>query len=218
MPDSAGVRPDTSDMAAVHKVFRSSLASGPDFVGSAAGNDERRALIADYYANVMSFLEVHHDGEEALIFPLLIERLPDQRALVEQIAGQHADVLGRLQAVNESINSWQANGDSQATELIGSLQALHDALIPHLDREEAEIVPLAAECLSVEEWGALPGHAMGNFKGDKIWLIMGLVRENFTQQQRDMMLAMMPPPARQMWENMGEAAFNQMIADVRQAS
>jgi hypothetical protein len=32
-------------MAAVHKVFRSSLASGPAFVASATNNDERRALL-----------------------------------------------------------------------------------------------------------------------------------------------------------------------------
>ena len=61
-----------------------------------------------------------------------------------------------------------------------SLRALDDGLIPHLDREEAEILPLAGEHLTVEEWGMLPGHSMGNFSGDKIWLIIGLIRENFT--------------------------------------
>ena len=56
---------------------------------------------------------------------------------------------------------------------------------PHLDREEAAILPLAAAHLTPEEWGKLPGHAMGSFGGDKIWLIIGLIRENFTQEQRD---------------------------------
>ena len=46
---------------------------------------------------------------------------------------------------------------------------------------------------------------------------MGLIRENFTQQQRDMMLAHMPPPAREMWETMGERSFNELIVQVRQA-
>jgi hypothetical protein len=45
---------------------------------------------------------------------------------------------------------------------------------------------------------------------------MGLIRENFTQQQRDAMLEHMPPPASQMWQNMGEASFNELIAQVRQ--
>jgi len=32
------------------------------------------------------------------------------------------------------------------------------------------------------------------------------------------MLENMPPPARQMWQNMGEASFNELMAQVRQTS
>ena len=89
-------------------------------------------------------------------------------------------------------------------------------LIPHLDEEEADIVPLAAAHMNAAEWGELPGHAMAHFQGDKIWLIIGLIQENFTQEQSDMMLAHMPPPAREMWETVGERSFNELIALVRQ--
>jgi hypothetical protein len=100
--------------------------------------------------------------------------------------------------------------------VIRSLQALDAVLTPHLDHEEAEVVPLATEHLTVEEWGSLAGHTLGLFEGDKVWLIMGLVRENFTQTQRDAMMEHMPPPARQMWATMGEASFRNLIAQVRQ--
>jgi hypothetical protein len=216
MSESPNVRPDTSDMAAVHKVFRTSLATAPDFIGSAAGSDQRRELIANYYANLMAFLSVHHEGEEAIVFPRLIERAPEHRSIIEQCESQHADVVGLMLAVNQSVDSWEVKGDSEATAALRSLWALDAVLSPHLDQEEAEILPLAAEYLTVEEWGSLPGHAMGNFGGDKIWLIMGLIRENFTQEQRDSMLEHMPPPARQMWQSMGEVSFNEMIAQVRQ--
>jgi Hemerythrin HHE cation binding domain len=213
--ESASVRPDTSDMPAVHKVFRVALASGPEFVASAEGDDDRRALIANYYANVIAFLEAHHDGEEVIIFPRLIERAPDHRTTVDRAARQHAEVVGLMEAVGARLRSWEANGDSEQLEMVRSLAALDDALSPHLDEEEAQILPLAGEYLTAEEWGSLPGHGMANFRGDKIWLIMGLIRENFTQEQRDMMLSTMPPPARQMWESVGEASFDQLIAQVR---
>lgn len=48
MTESVVARPDTSDILAVHKAFRASLASGSEFVRSAVGDDERRALIANY--------------------------------------------------------------------------------------------------------------------------------------------------------------------------
>jgi Hemerythrin HHE cation binding domain len=217
MTVSSPPRPDTSDMAAVHNVFRSSLASAPRFVTSAHGDDERRALIANYYANVMALLETHHESEEALLFPLLIERAGEHKAIVEATENQHADVVALLHDANDKLSSWERVGDSQGEDVISSLLALDAVLSPHLDQEEKEVVPLAGEYMTVEEWGLLPGHSLGNFTGDKVGFL-GLVRENFTQKQREAMLAHMTLPARQMWESTGEASFNGLIAQVRQTT
>jgi Hemerythrin HHE cation binding domain len=211
-----GIPPaDTSDMPAVHKVFRESLASAPQFIAGTTSDDARRVMIANYYANVINFLRVHHDGEEAIVFPLLSERAPEQRSILDKAAADHQSVIGLMATVDDHIEVWQTKGDDGAHGILDALAALQATLIPHLDEEEAEIVPLAAAHLNAAEWGQLPGHAMGHFQGDKIWLIMGLIRENFSQQQRDTMLANMPPPARQMWETMGERSFNELIVQVR---
>jgi len=218
MTDLELPRPDTGDMVAVHQVFRSSLASAPALVGSARGEDARRALIADYFANILAFLEVHHEGEEQLVFPLLTERAPQCQALLARMATQHTDVVGTLDETKDVLTRWSKEGDDAADDTARSLQALGAALSTHLDEEEAEILPLAQEYLSLEEWGALPGHGMANFTGDKVWLILGLIRENFTPQQSAAMLEHMPLPALAMWQTMGESAFEAMIADVRQTT
>jgi hypothetical protein len=205
-------------MAAVHKVFRSSFGSAPEFIASAKGDDARRALIADYYGNVMSFLEVHHDGEEELLFPLLVERMPGSRDLVDQAKEAHHQALAALNTSKDALSEWTNNGDADAGDLERSLATLNEVLCAHLDMEEAEIMPLAGDHLTIEEWGMLPAHGFANFKGDKIWLILGLIRENFTDHQRAEMLAHMPPPAVQMWETMGESSFNQMIGEVRRSA
>jgi hypothetical protein len=49
-------------------------------------------------------------------------------------------------------------------------------------------------------------------------LILGVVRENFSQEQRDMVFKAMPTPVRQMWETMGEASHNALMAQVRQTA
>ena len=81
MPEAGTApRPDTRDMYAVHGVFRDTLGAAPTLVGGIApGDAERVALIANYYENILSFLEAHHDGEEHLVFPLLRERAPGPR-------------------------------------------------------------------------------------------------------------------------------------------
>jgi len=209
---------DTSDMPAVHKVFRDSLASGPEFIASAAGDGARRAMIANYYANLINFLKVHDDGEEEIVFPVLSERAPGERSILDKAAADHQAVVGLMATVDDQIEIWQAKGDDGAQGILEALAALQATLTPHLDEEEAEVLPLAATHMNAAEWGQLPGHAMSHFQGDKIWLILGLIRENFTQQQRDMMLAHMPPQAREMWETVGERSFNELIARVRQGS
>ncbi len=207
---------DTSDMAAVHKVFRDSLASAPRFVASAASDDTRREVIANYYANLIDFLRVHHEGEEELLFPVLSERVPEQQGILDKAVADHHTVVELIATADNRIEMWTVEGDGGAESLLGALGALEAALIPHLDDEEAFVVPLAATHMNAAEWGQLPGHGMSHFQGDKIWLILGLIRENFTQQQRDMMLANMPPPAREMWETIGEQSFNELIVEVRQ--
>ncbi len=101
---------------------------------------------------------------------------------------------------------------------VAALQALGDNLGSHLDDEEEHVLPLAGEHLSAEEWGALPAHGMANFTGDKVWLVLGLIREGMTDVQRRDMLAAMPPPAVEMWQSMGEAAFSDLITEVRRTS
>ncbi|HXW34387.1 MAG TPA: hemerythrin domain-containing protein [Acidimicrobiales bacterium] len=209
---------DTSEMPAVHKVFRDSLASAPQLIASASDDDARREMIANYYANLISFLRVHHDGEEELVFPVLIERAPEHRGVLDKAAAEHKAVLSLMAGVDDHVEIWQVKGDEGAKGVVDAVARLEETLIPHLDDEEVEVLPLAAAHMNAAEWGQLPGHAMSHFQGDKVWLIIGLIRENFTQQQRDMMLEHMPPPARQMWENMGERSFNELIAEVRRTS
>jgi Hemerythrin HHE cation binding domain len=205
---AAAPRPDVTDMFAVHGAFRDTLAAAPVFVGQTSpGDQERVALVANYYDNVLSFLEAHHDGEEAIVFPLLRERCPDNGALLDRLAQEHEEAMVLLKAAQRSLAAWPAGDEAARTAVVDDLEALRVQLVTHLDEEEREGLPLCLEHLSMEEWGMLPGHGMANFHGDKIWLILGLIRERMTEEQRTAMLAHMPPPAVEMWTGFGEPAF-----------
>ncbi len=201
-------RPDVSDMYAVHGVFRDTLGAAPELVGGIApGDGERVGLITNYYENVLYFLESHHGGEEELVFPLLRERCAGESALVERMAEQHEEALRLLQEARVALDAWPAGDQGAQQAAQDALAALHAQLETHLGDEESQILPLAEANLSPEEWGALPGHGLANFHGDKIWLILGLIRERMNDEQRAAMLAHMPPPALDMWTGFGEQAF-----------
>jgi Hemerythrin HHE cation binding domain len=211
MPEAGNApRPDTRDMYAVHGVFRDTLGAGPTLVGGIApGDAERVALIANYYENVLSFLEAHHDGEEKLVFPLLRERCDGAGALMDKMAEEHHEALELLEQTKVALAAWPG-GDAAAQQVVQErIDELCSHLNEHLVEEELKVLPLAGDYLSMEEWGALPGHGMAAFDGDKIWLILGLIRERMTDEQRAAMMAHMPPPALEMWTGFGEQAFKE---------
>lgn len=208
-------RPDVSDMYAVHGVFRDTLGAAPELVGGIVpGDTERTALIANYYENILSFLEAHHDGEEKLVFPLLLERCVGEDALVGRMTDEHREAMVLLEEAKSILEAWPAGDATTQSAALGALVALNAQLVDHLDEEEEAVLPLAAANLSAEEWGALPGHGMANFHGDKIWLILGLIRERMNDEQRAAMLEHMPPPALEMWNGFGEQAFKDYTAVV----
>jgi hypothetical protein len=152
-----------------------------------------------------------------LIFPRLRERCPDDAALLDRFEDEHKQALILLEDARRSLAGWPgAEGDTAAaqTAVAESLEALRVQLVEHLDAEETRALPLCAEHILAEEWGQLPGHALAGYRGDKVWLILGLIRQRMTQAQRDAMLEHMPPPPRDMWINFGEKAFNELSAQV----
>ena len=210
-------RPDTSDMIAVHQVFRDAFGDAPRLIGGAPTDDPARVgKVSGYYAEVLDLLELHHEGEDALIWPKLLERSPGDAETVTRIADQHHGVYDDLGASRSALAAWRAgpSGESAAA-LVAALADLDSHLAAHLDEEEKTILPLCAAHLTMPEWGELPAHAMGHYKGERPWLILGLVREHMTQAQRDDMLAHMPPPAVSMWHDFGERASSELMADIR---
>ena len=87
------------------------------------------ALIANYYENILSFLEAHHDGEEKLVFPLLRERCAGEDALVDEMEEQHEEAMALLEEALRALAAWPAGdaGSQKAAE--ERLVALHDQLV-----------------------------------------------------------------------------------------
>lgn len=208
---------DTSDMIQLHRVFREALEAAPHLVGRAPDGDAQRSeTVGSYYANVLDLLHGHHEGEDLLLTPRLLERVPEHAETVTCIGGQHQVVLGAVEAAEAAVGAWRTEPSaSNRAAAVGALAALSAALTPHLDEEERDILPIAARCINVAEWGELPAHGMQTFRGDKLFLIIGLVQEQMTVEQRAIMEAHMPPPLLEFWNTAGRAQFDAYVADLR---
>src|SRR4051812_46295621 len=210
-------RPNTRDMLAIHQIFRDALGCSPQLVGSVCNDHtDRVETVAAYYANVLALLRAHHDGEDELIWPKLIERVPDQADLVARMQAAHGALAEALADAEQRLAVWVAASDiDNGASLAASLATLGVLCAAHFDEEERRILPLAEQHCTAEEWAELPGHAMRNFGGDRLWLVIGLVREQMPPQEQAEQLEKMPPPVREMWLNGGSDSFERFVADLR---
>jgi len=214
---ATGIKPNTNDMIAVHQVFRDALGCAPQLVGSVCGDrTDRVEAVATFYANVLAFLHSHHEGEDELLWPKLIERAPQEAELVRRVAGQHVTVTAALTEAEAKLADWTSQPDiDRGSSLAAALAVLGSELGEHLDEEERRILPLAADYLTVEEWGELPAHGMRSFTGDKLWLILGLIQEQMPAPAIAAMEAHMPPPVREFWTGVGRGQFEEFVARLR---
>lgn len=180
------------------------------------GDNGRAALVGDYYANVLRLLHSHHNGEDELVTPKLVERAGADAEVVSRIADQHKPVDALLDTAETTIATWRWEPtQALSAQLIMALAALHTQLSAHLDEEERVVLPIASRHITPEEWGELPGHGLAHFDGDKIWLVLGLIRENMTVEQLAEMDAHMPPPVSEMWNTAGRPAFEEFVGALR---
>jgi hemerythrin-like domain-containing protein len=204
-------------MAWLHQVFREALAAAPRLMSTVAAGDTARAdVVGSYFDNVLRLLHGHHEGEDVLMTPKLLERLPEHAEAVTRIGDQHGAVFTAVNKAEDAIAEWRADPSGtnrdRAAQLLAELEVV---LVPHLDEEESTIVPLAAQCINIAEWAELPAHGMKVFTGDKPWLITGLVQEQMTPDRIAVMQQHMPPPVLEFWTTQGRTLFQNFIADVR---
>ena len=207
---------ETADMIAVHRALLGSLDAAPKLVGRAGVDPERIEVITSFYDNVLEFLHVHHSGEDEMIYPVLEERCAHEKALLERIDDQHRLLDEPMEAASATITAWRSAPSTDGGQaVVDAISTIDTTLRPHLKEEEEMVLPIASAWMSPEEWAQLPGHALQSFRGDKPWLALGLVRENLTAEQRDGMLAGMPPPLQSQWTEEWGPAFDAFITEVR---
>ncbi len=208
---------DATAMIRFHRIFREALDAAPRLVGAAPDHDDDRAdLVGSYYANVLKLVHAHHEAEDLAIFPRLVERLPQHVDVISRVNAEHEGVLGALNAAEQALAAWRADPSTVSRDAAAAaLGALQAGLLEHLDHEEADVVPLIAQCINVAEWGEMSATAFQLFSGDKAWLVIGLIQEQMLAEENATMEANMPPPVHEFWVGSGRGMFQDFVATLR---
>jgi hypothetical protein len=133
--------------------------------------------IAEHLAWVMAFLEAHHQSEDLGLYPVVRERDPGAGALLDEMANDHEVVSLAIVKLEAAAAAYGERGEPDP--LIEALDDLTAVLLPHLQREEDEVMPLVSRVMTNSEWSALErehnldGKSMAQLGREGHWLIDG---------------------------------------------
>lgn len=145
---------DTSMMGIVHSALlrdlqrvRGALETAPFPQG------RRRTALAAHLAWMMTFLHAHHSTEDAGLYPMIRLKNPATAELLDAMDADHKAIDPAIAALRAATDRWGPNGaDVERAALVTALDELLAVLTPHLEREEAEAMPVVSAIITHREW------------------------------------------------------------------
>jgi hemerythrin-like domain-containing protein len=208
---------DVRDMAIVHRTFRKLYEESAQLVRAApTPSPARVTFLADHIDFGIMMLHHHHEGEDELLYPVLIERVPEQAAMTEQVDHEHLLIKTALDATSVACAAWREQPSAETGEaLAAALGHLNSVVQPHLDDEEQKVVPLAAVTLTQQEWDAMGKHAVAQIPRNKRGIAFGMLCEPLSQADRDHMMHVLPAPVRMLYPFLIERPWQKYAATLR---
>lgn len=216
---ASGQLTDVHDMVVVHRAFRRELVLAPRLVREVAPGDvARAAVIAKHIGLALTGLQLHHTGEDVLLWPKLLDRAAPSADLIRRMEQQHHRVECLVDRLPDALHRWEAEArPAVGEEVAASLDELRTTLVEHLDDEEIHILPLAAQHLTPTEWAALGQHGTSEMNRADLPILFGMVLEDATPEEKVMMLGSLPVPIRLLLRTIGAWQYRRYVRAVRGA-
>lgn len=210
-------RPYTQEMVLIHRVFRREAAQLLRLVSATASGDVARARrLGQWTREYIGGLHHHHATEDALIWPLLQERVVLHRELVDRMETQHHALDATLNEITARLAAWEESAGETERDLLADSVADHRrVLLEHLHDEEELVMPLVEEYLEPDEWERVGKAGLENLPKDKVFLALGAILEEATDEERAFFLAKVPTAGRVLWKLVGQRQYRRRMAALR---
>ncbi len=168
---------EVRDMAIIHRMFRKSYDEAARLVrANPTPSPGRVTFLADHIDLVLGGLHTHHRDEDELLYPKLIERVPEQASMTEQVEHEHQAIATALDDASAACATWRRQPSADTGEALAvALDHLNAVVQPHLDDEEQKVVPLAAVTLTQQEWDEIGKRGMNSIPRNKRGIAAGMM-------------------------------------------
>ncbi|GAA1479280.1 hypothetical protein GCM10009623_37260 [Nocardioides aestuarii] len=208
---------DTRVMGVIHTVYRRELRLAGEVVrGVAPGDTARAAVVADHLQLVHDHLHHHHTAEDDLLWPLLLERVPEELApLVHLMEQQHATVESLVAEVATLLPRWRSGAAADDRDRLAELHdRLYLHLVEHMDAEEERLLPIVARAVTQDEWEAMGARARSGTPRSQSLLVLGMIVHDGDPEVVATMLATAPGPVRWLLPRLARRAYRRHALSV----
>jgi len=208
---------DVRDMAIIHCTFRSAYEESARLVRAApTPSPGRVTFLADHIDFGIAVLHHHHEGEDEMLYPKLVERVPEQAPMTEHVEHEHLAIKTALDEASAACAAWRQRPSAETGEaLAASLDHLNEVVQPHLDDEEQKVVPLAAVTLTQKEWDAMGKHGVASIPPKMRGVALGMMLEPLDESDRAYMMKHVPAPVRMLYPFLVERPWKKYAATLR---
>lgn len=168
---------DTRLLQAVHKTFRVATTRLID----ATSKLEPAALagtIGPYWTFYYAILEYHHHTEDHEEFPILIGYYPDIEPVIKELGADHLKMVSIMEELEAAVRAFEQNPDVAGRDRINAAAVeLRDLFFPHLDREDADVIPMFAKWIPAKQWADMDTAALRGIPKPQLPFAVGALDE-----------------------------------------
>jgi hypothetical protein len=143
---------DTSMMRIVHTALRRDIARAQAVLTEPPYPDQpQRAALGAHLQWMIGFLHRHHESEDTYLYPAVREANPGAGGLLDEMDADHEAIQPAMAAVTRTAARYEREPEGRE-ELLAALGSLADVLLPHLRREEDELMPVVSATITEQQW------------------------------------------------------------------
>lgn len=210
MSTTAAPQTDTRVMNTLHTFFRREHRLAGGLLRGVVDGDTRRSQVVGAHLDFLTrALHHHHSVEDRVLWPLLLERVPEELApIVHLMESQHERVDGLIQEIEALLPGWTRDADAAtAARLADLFDTLYVHLVEHLDAEEQRLLPIAARTVTQAEWDHMGEVARREAPKEDGLLAMGMFQHEGDPEVFATMIAEAPAPVRWLLPKLTRRAF-----------
>ena len=99
--------------------------------------------------------QLHHPKEDEFLFPAVLHRAPAAKSVIDILQGEHREGARLIRELERALVFFEDSWPAGAADFMRTVDAYADFHWRHMRKEELEVLPMAEQHLTAQDWAAI---------------------------------------------------------------